>query len=138
MDTRHWKAEGRRRCRRRAAALIEFVMVLPLLALLLLGIMEVALVSYVRLSMLHAGREAARYLAVREATAAEAEAIARGRLHVALVYTVTITEPTEPGDRDVSVTIATPFAQAAGGDGLGLFGAGNLEVTVTMRREGTS
>ncbi len=113
--------------------------VLPLLLLILLGIIEFGSVYYVRHRMLHAAREATRSLAVRVATAAEAEQIALGHLGgLNLVFTITVTEPDPEilGDRTTAVQITTPLHQASAGDPLGIFGAGILQAKVTMRKEG--
>ncbi len=127
------------RTQRRGVALVELAIVLPLLMLMLLGIIEFGSVFYVRSTMLHGAREAARSLAVRAATAVEAEQIALDHLAgLNLVFTITVTEPDPgiPGDRTTAVQITTPLNPALAGDPLGIFGAGILQAKVTMRKEG--
>ena len=127
------------RTQRRGVAAVELAIVLPLLVLILLGIIELGLVFHVRHTMLNAGREAARSLAIREATAAEAAQIAIDHLAgLNLVFTIMVTEPDPavPDDRTTAVEITTPVHQASAGDPLGIFGAGILQAKVTMRKEG--
>ncbi len=124
---------------RRGGGVLELAIVFPLLLLILLGIIEFGSVYYVRHRMLHAAREATRSLAIREATAAEAEQIALDHLaSINLVFTITVTEPDPviPGDRTTAVEITTPLHEASAGDPLGIFGAGILQAKVTMRKEG--
>ena len=124
---------------RRGGAVVEVAIVLPFLLLILLGIIEFASVYHVRHRMLYAAGEAARSLAIRAATAAEAEQIALDRLgSLNLVFTITVTEPDPEilGDRTTAVQITTPLHQASAGDPLGIFGANILQAKVTMRKEG--
>lgn len=51
----------RQRCRMRGAAAVEFALVAPLLFLLLFGIIDLALMFWVNLSMQYAVREGTRY-----------------------------------------------------------------------------
>jgi Flp pilus assembly protein TadG len=115
--------------------LLEFALVLPIFLLLLLGIMEFSSVFFVRHAMLNAAREAARSYAIQEFTAGDAEQLALDLLSgTSLDYIVTASPQTDTGvERWVEVTV--PTSDAALGDPLGLFGGGDLQVRVTMRRE---
>ncbi len=131
---------SRVRTQRKGAALVEMALVLGLLLALVFGIIEFGSAFFLRQNMLHAAREAARTLAVKEATAAEAIVVAQDHLaNIAGVdFTITVTEP-DPNvaeDHDVVVAITAPLSQAALGDPLGVLGDGTLEVEVTMRKEG--
>ncbi len=120
---------------------VEFAIVAPLLLLIILGIMQFGMILFTYNNMVQAAREAARTLAVQETTATDAQQIALNQLGFSgLPFTVTICEPdTVPcaGNpaSDVSVTITVPLSEATIVDILGLFSAGDLEATVTMRKE---
>jgi hypothetical protein len=58
---KHLNARARRRRKTGGAAALEFALVAPLLFLLLFGIIDLALMFWVELSMQHAVREGARY-----------------------------------------------------------------------------
>ena len=75
MGTGEMKQAGIQ-CRQRGVAVVEMAVVLPVLALLLLGGIDIALQFYVRHSMVNAAREAARTLAVREGTPDQAKTVA--------------------------------------------------------------
>ncbi len=128
---------------------VEFAVVLPVLLLIVLGIIQFGVIFFTYNNMVQAAREAARTLAVQEATATEAQQIALNQLGFSgLAYTVTVCEPdavpphgpacVPPLDpnSDVSVTITVPLSEATLVDILGLFSTGDLEATVTMRKEG--
>ncbi len=131
---------SRVRARRKGAALVEMALVLGLLLALVFGIIEFGSLFFLRQNMLHAAREAARTLAVQDATAAQAILVAQDHLaDIASVdFTITVTEPdpNDPSDHDVAVAITAPLSQAALGDPLGILGEGTLGVEVTMRKEG--
>ncbi len=120
---------------------VEFATVAPVVLLIVLGIMQFGMIFFTYNNMVQAAREATRTLAVQETTAAEAQTIALNQLAFSgLPFTVTICEPaTVPCASDplssVSVTIAVPLSEATIVDILGLFSTGDLEATVTMRKE---
>ncbi len=128
---------------------VEFAIVAPLLLLIILGIMQFGMILFTYNNMVQAAREAARTLAVQETTAAEAQQIALNNLGFSgLTFTVTAcapgigvgggppcVAPLDPAS-DVSVTITVPLSEATLVDILGLFSTGDLEATVTMRKEG--
>ena len=88
-------------------------------------------------SMTNAARDAARALAVRGATPAQAQTVALSRLtHINAHFTVTATQP-PPGspNRDCTVTITVPRSEVS----LhipGLAEGATLRAEVTMRKEG--
>jgi Flp pilus assembly protein TadG len=124
---------------RRGIATVEFAIVLPLLMLVTFGIIEFGSVMYTRHNMVQAAREAARVLAIREGTVAEANAVAMDRLSAmsqGINFTVNITNPSSAsGETDVIVEITAPLAEAALMDPMGIMGDGIVRVTATMRKE---
>lgn len=72
----------RRRDRRsdRGAAVVDFVLVLVVLIPILLGIIQVALVLYVRNTLAAAAAEGARYAATADASTAQGAALARRQI----------------------------------------------------------
>jgi hypothetical protein len=120
--------------RRRGVAIIEMAIVLPLLLLLLLGGLDFGLQYHVRHCMVNAGREAARVLAVRNGTEAEATTAAMNELAgIGATFTITFPAPSPPGSPDVIVRISVPQADVS----LGMFGSpgGTIEIQSTMRKE---
>lgn len=123
----------KRRFPRRGVALVEMVIVLPLLLLLLLGGLDLALQYHVRYCMVNACREAARTLAVRDGTQQEAENAAQGLLS-GLRADFTVSFPgAESSGADVTVRISVPRDEIA----LGILGSaeGTIEIETTMRKE---
>ncbi len=130
------------------ANVVEFAIVAPVVLLIVLGIIQFGMILFTYNNMVQAAREAARTLAVQETTAAEAQQIALNQLGFSgLPFTITACEPdavpphgpacVAPLDpaSDVSVTITVPLSEATLVDILGLFVSGDLEATVTMRKE---
>ncbi len=122
---------------------VEFAIVVPVLLLIVLGIIQFGIILFTYNNMVQAAREAARTLAVQETTAADAQTIALNQLGFSgLAFTVTICEPAGPTcsapldpASDVSVMITVPLSEATIVDILGLFSTGDLQATVTMRKE---
>ncbi|MCP4248834.1 MAG: pilus assembly protein [bacterium] len=125
--------------RARAAAIVEFAVVTPLLLTIVFGIIEYGYVFMVRQTLTNAAREGARVAILQttddpytEVTDRVAEIMApTGQT----TYSVTMTHATTSDARE-SVTVTIPFADVSL---LGnFFGArtGNLEGTCTMRKEG--
>ncbi len=81
-------------------AAVELALVLPLLALLLLGMVQVGLVVRDQLLLTHAAREAAREAAVDPARDAPRRAAVAGA-------------PLEPARLDVRVTAGSPFERVS-------------------------
>jgi hypothetical protein len=118
---------------RRGAAIVEAALVLGILVLLVIGGMDFALQLHVRHLMTGASREAARYLAVRDGTQAQATIAAMNQLN-GINATFTVTFPTPAGNHDVMVQISVPRNQVS----LGLFpGSSGATITTktTMRKE---
>ena len=118
--------------RRSGAAVTELAICLALLLLLVFGIIEIGSMFFVQHNMYQAGREAARYMAVQEATPAEAETLANNIL-APLGMTFNVTATNSPPDAIVTITVDKD--EASFGDPLQIFGAGNLTAQVTMRIE---
>ncbi len=124
---------------------VEFALVTPVLLLLILGIIQFGMILYTHNNMVQAARETARVLAVQEATLTEAEAVANVQLGFSgLNFTITscapppeatnCSAPLDP-NKDVSVRISVPLSEASLIDYRGFFSTGDLEATVTMRKE---
>ena len=111
------------RARRRGAALLEFVLVLPLLLAITFGTIEYGYAMYVKNTLQGAAREAARQAVVRDATTAEAQAAARQFMLHAFPsmnendFTVTFDPPNiasaDSGDT-ISATVRAPTWQSFG------------------------
>jgi Flp pilus assembly protein TadG len=115
--------------------LLETAFVLPIFLVLILAIMELGTVFFVRHAMLNAARDAVRSLSIGELDASGAAALAQQRLpSVNLSFAVTTSADSDTS-LDRWVDISTPLSGAALNDPLGLFGDGQLQVRVTMRRE---
>jgi Flp pilus assembly protein TadG len=125
------------------AALVEFALVLPLLALILFGTIEFAWAFSQHLDLRHGSREGARLAAVSylpEEGANQVEAIGAevcNRMERVSGATVTIelVGTNEPGQGTVVVTTAAPLEQITGFLGFVLDGVGTLNSTAEMRLE---
>ncbi len=124
---------------------VEFALVILVMIPMILAILEFGIMLFTYNNMVQAARETARVLAVQEATLTEATNVANAQLGFSgLNFTITscapppeatnCTAPLDPG-KDVSVTIAVPLAEASLIDYRGYFSTGNLEATVSMRKE---
>jgi Flp pilus assembly protein TadG len=120
------------RKRRSGVSTIEMALVLPMLLMLVLGGLDYGLQFYAWDVMGDAARDAAREAAVRDGTAAQAQAVAVQRLsglHGA--FAITVTMPTGTST-DVTVHISVPVSDVS----LGYFHSGRtIETSVTMRKE---
>ena len=119
-------------------AALELALSLPFLLLLVLGASEYALQFHVRHRMTYAAREAARCLAVRDGTIAQATAVALSELSPVdgnFVVTASLPAANDP-NQGVSVRISIPRKDFSFGL-LGLSSDGSLQVQVIMRKEGT-
>jgi hypothetical protein len=124
---------------RRGLATVEMVLVLPILLLLILGGIDLGLQISTMHEMTNAAREAARTLAVRQGTVAQAQGEALNLLKdpQGKLYTVTAAEPTDANSYDVKVHISVPRSKISLMAGLGSFlTSGNLNAEVVMRKEG--
>ncbi len=125
--------------RRRAAAVVEFAVVLPLLLTILFGIIEYGWVFMVRQTLQTAAREGARIAVLQTSTAPYAnvdERIAQVMAPTGLSYSRTITDAT-PADPVVSVEVSVPYANVSLMGGF--FGPKDYSIagTCSMRKEGT-
>lgn len=139
----------------RGAAVVEFALVLPLLLMLIFGIVSFGTIAFVNSNMLNAARDAARVLAVKNNTSAQALAQAQGELAIGVLSyainvctagggctctpsgggTCTIPDPRSDTANDVAVTVSVPMGQAAIVDWLGIFQSKTLSATVVMYKE---
>jgi Flp pilus assembly protein TadG len=117
----------------RGQATVELALLLPLLALLLLGVVQVGLVVRAQVLVTHAAREAARAAAVDPQVAVAREgAVAAARLDPDRL-SVELSGSTEPGGRlTVTVRYRAPTAVPLVG---GLIGDRTLVAEATMRVE---
>ncbi len=126
--------------RARAAAVVEFAVVLPLLLLILFGIIEYGYTFMVRLTVQHAAREGCRVASLSTSTPAEVAAkVAQamgGRAYTLTTVagiceeTVTVTVPRD----DVAITGFFTIAESYFGGAAP--GEADLEGSTTMRKEG--
>ena len=146
MLTRIWKKHITRRGgkkRSRAAVVVEFAVVLPLLLTILFGILEYGWVFMVRLTLQNAAREGVR-LAILQTTEspysevdARIEAIMAPTGLTAADYTVVMSHATlDPCDRAEAITISVPYERISVTGGF--FGPASFNVTgtSTMQKEG--
>lgn len=125
--------------RRRGAALVEFALVLMFLVLILLGIMDLGYVFFVQHNMVHAARDAARVIAVRDGVPGQGIQAAKDRLDgIPLTFNIDVQMPGgngngngNPNNNDVTVVITTPLNAAS----FGLL-SGTMRAEATMRLEG--
>ncbi len=122
---------------RRGTAAVELALTLPFLLFLIIGGLSFALQFHVRHCMVGASRAAARELAVRNGTQAQATAAAVNQLNgINATFTITFPTPTDP--KDVIVQISVPRNQVSLGFSLGswiLSRDGNIVVQTTFRKE---
>jgi Flp pilus assembly protein TadG len=99
----------RRRQRQRGAAVVDFVLVLVVLVPVFLGVLQVALVLFVRNTLTAAASEGARYAATLDREPADGAARTRAQIRGALVARyadgVTAREVTIDGAPAVEVTV---------------------------------
>lgn len=118
---------------------VEFAFVIPVFLLFLIGIFQFGMVIFLQNNMAHVARDVSRRLAVGDLTATEAVAAAEGTLiNWGIDYSVQVVEPnpSDPTDKDVTVSITAPMEQAAMFDILGILEGSSLAAAVTMRLEG--
>lgn len=116
---------------RQGTAIVETALVIGILVLLIIGGMDFAIQFHVRHCMTFAAREAARYLAVRNGTVAQAETAALNQLEgINANFTITCTV----GAVDVTVNISVPRKDISIGFFPGAPGA-TLTAKTTMRKE---
>ncbi len=124
--------------RARAAAIVEFAVVLPLLITILFGIIEYGWVFMVRQTLQHAAREACRTAVLTTATDADIDARITeimATTHV-VTYTATKTHANGPCQPIETVTLSVPYSDISLTGGF--FGTTdyNLVGSSSMRKEG--
>ncbi len=123
----------------RGVAAVEFAFILPFITLILTGIIQLGAMLFLQSNMGDVARDTARRLAVGELTAAAAQSYAEGHLFNWGGGTFTVTaampDPNDPNDRDITVQISLPMADASLVDILGIFQTGNMTAASTMRQE---
>lgn len=126
--------------RSRAAAVVEFAVVLPLLLTILFGIIEYGWVFMVRQTLQTAAREGCRVAVLQSSTAPYTAVTGRVQQVMAptgLAFTVTMTH-SGAGNPVETVEVAVPYSDVS------LMGnffgprSGNLAGTCSMRKEGFS
>lgn len=129
------KACGRKFMRNdKGSVAVEFVLILPIVLIILMGVMQFGAVLYTKSEMINTARETARRMAVAELSTADAVTLAKNILNdPGTRFTVTATAVAP----DVTVLITIPMDDAA----LGLvfpvdFSGETLSAQVVMRAEG--
>jgi Flp pilus assembly protein TadG len=116
------------------AAAVEFALVLPLLLVLLLGIIDFGLYFYNDLQLTHVARDAARYLSVDDADAANAAIDNATLISTTIDSRLVEGAATQGGESTITLeatyTCLTPLPQLVGiGPDVG------IDASVIMRRE---
>lgn len=145
MNARRWiKRTGRRPAenpRARAAAVVEFAVVLPLLLTILFGIIEYGWVFMVRQTLQTAAREGARIAVLQ--TSVEPYANVVGRIVTVMAptglstYSITMTHA-EDGDPVETVQVSIPYTDVSLMGGFFPSIHPNLAGSCSMRKEGMS
>jgi hypothetical protein len=122
---------------RRGISIVESAFIVPIMLMLVFGSIEFGTLLHLRHTMLLAARESARTIAVEGGSVSDAVAIANDLLPGDnLDFQVEATVPgIDDPNRDVTVAVSVPFAEASLGDMFGLFGDERMTVSVTMRSE---
>lgn len=126
--------------RERAAAVVEFAVVSPVLLAILFGIIEYGYVFMVRQTVVHAAREACRIAVLQTTDTPYAEVTDRVNEVMASTgltgYTTTMVHASSDNNWTETVTVSIPRSEVSliGG----FFGdlSGNLVGTANMRKEG--
>lgn len=131
-------ARRRDRSRSRAAAIVEFAVVLPLLLTILFGIIEYGWVFMVRQTLQTAAREGCRVAVLQTSTepyTASLNRVSQVMAPTGLSFTVNMSHAT-PGNPVETVEVSVPYNDVSLMGGF--FGAHdyNLAGTCTMRKEG--
>lgn len=121
-------------------AAIEFAFTVPVLALILVGLIQVASALFTLNQMNWVAREAARGLALGDlADAAAAEVFVASHLInwavAGSTVTVAVPDPSDPDDRDFRVDISVPLEDAALLDPVGYLTGKNVSAYSVMRDE---
>lgn len=119
------------------AVMAEFAAVLPVFLLLFVGLLEFGWLLHVKQSMSIAAREGVRVLATHNGTSGDAEEAAQNFLNSANVDGSEVVAVDATSGDSVTLTITVPWSDNSltGGAFGVLMGVGDLEVTMTMRKE---
>jgi hypothetical protein len=125
--------------RARAAAVVEFAVILPLLLVILFGIIEYGYVFMVRLTLQNAAREGARIAVLQTTVEPYTEVTSRiDQIMSTAVssYSVALTHATGPCDPMETVTVSVPYADVSLMGGF--FGEHTYDLigAAAMRKEG--
>ncbi|MFQ5494151.1 MAG: TadE/TadG family type IV pilus assembly protein [Phycisphaerae bacterium] len=140
LNWTRWTRRGGDRKRARAAAVVEFAVVLPLLMTILFGIIEYGWVFMIRQTLQTAAREGCRVAILSTSVAPYTNVTNRVAEVMAPTglgsppYTLTMTHAT-PGDPTETVTVSVPYSEVSLVGGF--FGIANYDLTGTtsMRKE---
>ena len=127
----------KRRRREGGIAVVELVLLMPLLILMLFGTVHFAGLFFLQNNMVNAARDVARRLAVGEISAFQAETSIKDQLSTWKTnfdIDIDVADPADPLDRDIVVKISVPIKEASIVEFLAV-GNGVLKAEVTMRQE---
>ena len=131
---------GQRSTRKRAAAIVEFAIVLPLLLTILFGIIQYGWVFMIRQTLQMAAREGCRVAILPTSVWPYPNAVIRIDDVMATTglttFTRTFGPPPTPANPVVSVVVSVPYADAS--LLAGWFGSSNFDLSgaCSMRKEG--
>ena len=111
-------------------SVIEFALVLPFLALLFTGIIQVGGIFYVHHNMTTVAQETVRLIAVGQISTDDANTFAQARL---TGWNITYTVNAQEAGDDVTVSISAPLSDASIVDILGWFQSGDISTQATMQ-----
>jgi Flp pilus assembly protein TadG len=135
------RRKGRLRKRTRAAALVEFAVVAPLLLTLLFGIIEYGYVFLVRQTVVHAAREGCRVAVLQSTTDPYTEVTDRVADIMSSVgitnYTVTMTHATLANPEEL-VRISVPMSEVSLVGCIIPHSASEVVGAASMRKEGAA
>jgi uncharacterized membrane protein len=133
-------AWGRGSPRARAAAVVEFAVILPLLLVILFGIIEYGYVFMVRLTLQNAAREGCRIAVLQTTVEPYSEVSTRVEQIMATTgissYGVAMTHATDPCNPMETVTVSVPYTDVSLMGGF--FGEHDYDLigAAAMRKEG--
>ena len=111
-------------------SIVEFALVVPFIALLFTGIVQVGGIFYVHHNMTTVAQETVRLIAVGQISTDDANTFAQGRL---TAWDITFTVSTQEAGDDVTVSISAPLSEASLIDILGWLQSGNISTQATMQ-----
>ena len=123
-------AKGQLIEREEGVSVVEFALVVPFLALLFTGIIQIGGIFYVHHNMTTVAQETVRLIAVGQITTDDANTFAQGRL---IGWDITYTVNAQESGGDVTVSISAPLSEASLVDILGWFQSGDVSTEATMQ-----